>query len=101
MDPTYGEVRLAGIGHFEEPEAARRIIGLHARPRAGAIDLKVWEFLDLFADAMSLAGRDPAGAGGRMPRRSRASRIAGRCFARRFLVDKCSASYWPRRSCTH
>ena len=54
MDPTYGEVRLAGIDIFEEPEAARRIMGYMPDLAPVPKDLKVWEFLDLFADAHEL-----------------------------------------------
>ncbi len=54
MDPTYGEVRLAGIDIFEEPEAARRVMGYMPDLAPVPSDLKVWEFLDLFADAHEL-----------------------------------------------
>ena len=54
MDPTYGEVRLAGIDIFENPEAARRIMGYMPDLAPVPSDLKVWEFLDLFADAHGL-----------------------------------------------
>lgn len=54
MDPTYGEVRLAGIDIFENPEAARRILGYMPDLAPVPSDLKVWEFLDLYADAYGL-----------------------------------------------
>jgi ABC-2 type transport system ATP-binding protein len=69
MDPTYGEVRLAGIDIFEEPEAARRIMGYMPDLAPVASDLKVGEFLDLFADAYGL----------------------GSAAARRARVDECLA----------
>jgi ABC-2 type transport system ATP-binding protein len=69
MDPTYGEVRLAGIDIFEEPEAARRIMGYMPDLAPVASDLKVWEFLDFFADAHGL----------------------GSAAARRARVDECLA----------
>ncbi len=59
MDPTYGEVRLAGIDIFEDPEAARQIMGYMPDLAPVPKDLKVWEFLDLFADAHEL-GRSAA-----------------------------------------
>jgi ABC-2 type transport system ATP-binding protein len=54
MDPTYGEVRVAGIDIFEEPRSARRLMGYMPDLAPVPTDLKVWEFLDLFADAHGL-----------------------------------------------
>jgi ABC-2 type transport system ATP-binding protein len=54
MEPTYGEVRLAGIDILEHPREARRIIGYMPDLAPVPTDLKVWEFLDLFADAHGL-----------------------------------------------
>ena len=54
MDPTYGEVRVNGIDIFEDPEAARQIMGYMPDLAPVPSDLKVWEFLDLFADAYGL-----------------------------------------------
>ncbi len=54
MEPTYGEVRLAGIDIFEEPGAARQVMGYMPDLAPVPSDLKVWEFLDLFADAYGL-----------------------------------------------
>jgi ABC-2 type transport system ATP-binding protein len=54
MEPTYGEVRLAGIDIFEQPEAARRVMGYMPDLAPVPSDLKVWEFLDLFAEAHEL-----------------------------------------------
>ncbi len=54
MEPTYGEVRLAGIDIFEEPEAARRVMGYMPDLAPVPSDLKVWEFLDFFAAAHGL-----------------------------------------------
>ena len=56
MEPTYGEVRLAGIDIAEEPEAARRVLGYMPDLAPVSSDLKLWEFLDLFADAHGLGG---------------------------------------------
>jgi ABC-2 type transport system ATP-binding protein len=54
MEPTYGEVRLTGIDIFEQPEAARRVLGYMPDLAPVPSDLKVWEFLDLFAEAHGL-----------------------------------------------
>jgi ABC-2 type transport system ATP-binding protein len=54
MEPTYGEVRLAGADIFEQPEAARRVLGYMPDLAPVPSDLKVWEFLDLFAEAHEL-----------------------------------------------
>ena len=54
MEPTYGEVRLAGVDIFEQPEAARRVLGYMPDLAPVPSDLKVWEFLDLFAEAHEL-----------------------------------------------
>lgn len=54
MEPTYGEVRLAGIDIAEEPEAARRVLGYMPDLAPVPSDLKVDEFLDLFAEAHGL-----------------------------------------------
>ncbi|MES2709031.1 MAG: ABC transporter ATP-binding protein [Verrucomicrobiota bacterium] len=54
MEPTYGDVRLAGIDIFEQPENARRVIGYMPDLAPVPSDLKVWEFLDLFAESHGL-----------------------------------------------
>jgi ABC-2 type transport system ATP-binding protein len=54
MEPTYGRVKLAGIDIFERPEAARRVMGYMPDLAPVPSDLKVWEFLDLFAEAHAL-----------------------------------------------
>lgn len=56
MEPTYGEVRLAGIDILEDPKEARRVIGYMPDLAPVPSDLKVWEFLDLFAEAHGLGG---------------------------------------------
>lgn len=54
MEPTYGEVRLAGIDIAETPEAARHVLGYMPDLAPVPSDLKVFEFLDLFAAAHQL-----------------------------------------------
>lgn len=54
MEPTYGEVRLAGIDIFEQPENARRVIGYMPDLAPVPSDLKAWEFLDLYAESHGL-----------------------------------------------
>lgn len=50
MEPTYGEVRLAGIDILEDTLAARRVIGYMPDLAPVPSDLRVWEFLDFHAD---------------------------------------------------
>lgn len=57
MEPTYGEVRLAGIDVLEHPEAARRVLGYMPDLAPVPGDLRVWEFLDFHADTHGLGGR--------------------------------------------
>jgi ABC-2 type transport system ATP-binding protein len=54
MHPTYGEVRLCGMDLFEEPEAAREVLGYMPDFAPVPSDLRAWEFLDLFAHAHGL-----------------------------------------------
>lgn len=49
QQPTYGEVRVGGYDVAEEPEAVHRILGFMPDLAPVHDDLKVWEFLDLFA----------------------------------------------------
>lgn len=54
MEPTYGEVRLAGIDILEAPREARRVMGYMPDLAPVPSDLKVWEFLDFHADTHGL-----------------------------------------------
>ncbi len=54
MRPTYGEVRLCGMDLFEQPEAAREILGYMPDFAPVPSDLRAWEFLDLFAHSHGL-----------------------------------------------
>lgn len=51
MEPTYGEVKLAGVDIQEHQEQARRLIGYMPDLAPVPSDLKVWEFLDMFAES--------------------------------------------------
>lgn len=57
MDPTYGEVTLAGHDVLEAPSAVRRVMGYMPDMAPVPSDLKAWEFLDFYADTHALGGR--------------------------------------------
>jgi ABC-2 type transport system ATP-binding protein len=57
MEPTYGEVTLAGVDVLDDLEGARRIIGYMPDLAPVPSDLKVWEFLDFHAAAYGLGSR--------------------------------------------
>jgi ABC-2 type transport system ATP-binding protein len=58
MEPTYGEIRLAGVDVLEDQESARRIIGYMPDLAPVPSDLRVGEFLDFYAAAYGI-GREP------------------------------------------
>ena len=76
QEPTYGEVRLAGIDIAEDPSAARRVLGYMPDLAPVPSDLRAWEFLDLYAEAHGL--------GTASERRQRAEE----CLAEVSLTDK-------------
>ncbi|MGC6425582.1 MAG: ABC transporter ATP-binding protein [Akkermansiaceae bacterium] len=49
MEPTYGEVSLAGMDLLEDTENAREVIGYMPDLAPVPSDLKLWEFLDFYA----------------------------------------------------
>jgi len=55
LQPTYGEVYIAGIDIAEEPRAVHGIMGYMPDWAPVYANLKVWEFLDLFAAAYGLS----------------------------------------------
>ena len=55
LEPTYGEVRIAGIDLLEQPHQVHRVLGYMPDLAPVYDDLKVWEFLDLFAASHGLA----------------------------------------------
>ena len=56
MEPTYGDVFIGGVDISLHPEEARKHLGYMPDLAPIASDLKVWEFLDLFASAHGLNG---------------------------------------------
>jgi ABC-2 type transport system ATP-binding protein len=54
LEPTQGEVSIAGVDVIREPELARQHIGYLADFFSVYEDLKVWEYLDYFAHAYKL-----------------------------------------------
>ncbi len=54
MEPTYGDVFIGGVDISLHPEEARKHLGYMPDLAPIATDLKVWEFLDLFAGAHGL-----------------------------------------------
>ena len=54
MRPTYGEVAFCGLDLFEKTAAVRRLLGYMPDLAPAPSDIKVWEFLDLFAAAYGL-----------------------------------------------
>jgi ABC-2 type transport system ATP-binding protein len=57
LEPTYGEVSVAGHDLFDEPDAVHEVIGYMPDLAPVIPDLKVWEFLDLYAHSHGLRGR--------------------------------------------
>ena len=54
LEPTYGEVQICGIDIAEERKRVRRLLGYMPDLAPVPTDLKVWEFLDLFASSHGL-----------------------------------------------
>lgn len=54
MEPTYGEVHIAGIDILEDTERAREVMGYMPDLAPVPSDLKLWEFLDFHADTHRL-----------------------------------------------
>lgn len=49
IEPTYGNVKVGGVDILEDPDLARKMISYMPDLAPVPSDLKVWEFLDLFA----------------------------------------------------
>ena len=56
--PTYGTVRMAGFDLDLEPDKIRARLGYMPDLAPVIGDLRIWEFLDLFAAAYGLAGQE-------------------------------------------
>jgi ABC-2 type transport system ATP-binding protein len=54
MRPTYGEVAFCGLDLFERTAAVRRLLGYMPDLAPAPSDIRVWEFLDLFAATYGL-----------------------------------------------
>lgn len=54
MRPTYGEVAFCGFDLFEQTSVVRRLLGYMPDLAPAPSDIRVWEFLDLFAAAYGL-----------------------------------------------
>lgn len=57
MEPTYGEVKVAGFDISEHAQEAREVIGYMPDLAPVPSDLKLWEFLDFYAQAHCIGGR--------------------------------------------
>ncbi len=57
MEPTYGEVSIAGFDIFESADEARRVMAYMPDLAPVPSDLKLWEFLDFHADTHQLGDR--------------------------------------------
>jgi ABC-2 type transport system ATP-binding protein len=57
MEPTYGEVTLAGMDVLEQTGRAREVMGYMPDLAPVPSDLRLWEFLDFHADTHRLGNR--------------------------------------------
>jgi ABC-2 type transport system ATP-binding protein len=58
LEPTDGEVRVAGHDLFETPDRVHRVLGYMPDLAPVIPDLKVWEFLDLYAHSYGYRGSE-------------------------------------------
>src|SRR5689334_16598659 len=58
IEPTYGEIELAGVDIRERPLDAWQVVGFMPDFPPIYEDLKCWEFLDLFAASFFVPRRD-------------------------------------------
>lgn len=58
MKPTYGNVKIGGVDILEDPDQARKMIAYMPDLAPVPSDLKVWEFLDLFARSYGYSAED-------------------------------------------
>ncbi len=58
LEPTYGEIELAGVDMRDHPRDAARSVGFMPDFAPMYEDLRCWEFLDLFAASYEIPKRD-------------------------------------------
>ncbi|HEY5569620.1 MAG TPA: ABC transporter ATP-binding protein [Gammaproteobacteria bacterium] len=58
LEPTYGEVTVAGHDLFEAPDKVHALLGYMPDLAPVIPDLKVWEFLDLYAHSHGFTGSE-------------------------------------------
>ena len=61
IEPTYGQINLAGVDMRERPRDACRVVAFMPDFPPMYDDLKVWEFLDLFANSYFIPRKDRPG----------------------------------------
>jgi ABC-2 type transport system ATP-binding protein len=62
LEPTYGEVYVGGVDVNEDPQGVHRLLGYMPDWAPVIADLRIWEFLDLFAAAYGVPKADRASA---------------------------------------
>jgi ABC-2 type transport system ATP-binding protein len=62
LEPTYGEIRMAGVDMREHPRDANKVVGFMPDFPPMYDDLMCWEFLDLFAASYGLPRPQRPGA---------------------------------------
>ena len=58
LEPTHGEVDIAGNDLFESPDKVHEVLGYMPDLAPVIPDLKIWEFLDLFAHSYGFRGSE-------------------------------------------
>jgi len=58
LEPTYGEIRIFGHDLFDAADEVHRLLGYMPDLAPVVPDLKVWEFLDLYASSYGLHGAE-------------------------------------------
>jgi len=58
IKPTYGNVKVGGVDILESPDQARKMMAYMPDLAPVPSDLKVWEFLDLFARSYGYTARE-------------------------------------------
>ncbi len=60
MQPTYGNVKIGGVDILEHPAEARKMMAYMPDLAPVPSDLKIWEFLDLFARSYGYSRKESA-----------------------------------------